>query len=476
MTTASGDGDAPEALAAMVRLGDRLATAGLSQLAIVEATAASIAELLDCAAVVFVERDGFLVPEGVHHRVPEGARLIRSIFDSVPHPLDDGLLGPVATSGQPLVVPVVPDEMLRTAYPRPEHAEYFDRFGVSSLVLSPMRTADGVLGVVAAAAEHGRAPFGDADVLVATDLCNRVAMALHNARLHEEAERARSRLHAIVEASADAVITIDSTGRVLTANAATEAVFGWCPRELVGRPIETLMPAPTASAHRSYLDRYLAGGLARVIGQRRVLEARHRDGRLFWAELSVAEITDSGTVAFTGFVRDVTERVERQAELARLAELDHLTGALNRLAMGRRLEEMMAAVDDQDGAVVVAFVDLDRFKAVNDRFGHAVGDKVLRIATDRIRAEDAVGRWGGDELVVAGARLGTTGTGADEVAATCERIRVAVNGPVRIDDLGEPVALAASVGCVSYPADGGNVDEIIAAADRDMFEAKARKA
>lgn len=148
-----------ERLRSIVSLGDRLADAGLDEQAIVTETARAIGATLSCAAVVFVARDDRLVPEGVHHRDPEGARLIRSIFESVPHPTEGGLLGPVFQSGEPMIVPEVPDDLLRSAYPLPEHGAYFDRFGVSSLVLSPMRSASGdVLGVVAAAAERGRPP------------------------------------------------------------------------------------------------------------------------------------------------------------------------------------------------------------------------------------------------------------------------------------------------------------------------------
>lgn len=475
---AAGRGDrSPEGrLAALVALGDRLARAHLDEREIVQATARSISETLECAAVVFLVRDELLVPEGVHHRTGEGAVLIRSIFESVPHPLEGGLLGPVVTSGEALVVPIVPDELLRSAYPRPEHAEYFDRFGVSSLVLSPMRSGDVILGVVAAAAEHGRAPFTQADVLIATDLCQRVTMALDNARLHATASAAAARLQAIVDASTDAVVTIDRTGLVISANAATEAVFGWPPHELQGRSIEELMPTATAEEHRGFLDRYLDGGPAHVIGQRRILEAQQRDGTRFWAELSVAEIDDGPSRVFTGFVRDVSDRVKHQAELTRLADLDPLTGGLTRRAMTERLTLLMAAAERSGDVVVVAFADLDDFKAVNDRHGHAAGDAILRIAGERIRArirqDDLLGRWGGDELLIVGVRQRSATTERGELAA---RIRQAVNGPVRLSDSRSAVTLSASVGWSSFPDDASDIDELVRLADAAMFEDKRRR-
>lgn len=474
-----GTGPPAPSLEALVALGDRLAAAGLDESAIVDATARSIGEALQCAAVVFVARRDLLIPEGVHHRDPEGAALIRSIFESVPHPTEGGLLGPVFQSGEPLIVPEVPDELLRTAYPRPEHGAYFDRFGVSSLVLSPMRSSTGAtLGVVAAAAERARAPFADADVLVATDLCRRVTLALENARFHAEAEAAVGRLHAIVEASADAVITIDAQGTVIDANRATATVFGWEPDELAGQGIECLMPPSTAEAHRGFLDRYLQGGPARVIGQRRVIEAIHRDGHHFWAELSVAELADDGRGAlFTGFVRDVSDRVARHQELARLADLDPLTGALNRRALTSRAVEMIRRAREHGGSVTIAFIDLDRFKAVNDEHGHEAGDEVLQITADRIRSsirrDDALGRWGGDEWVVAAPRASGSDPAA-EATALSHRVARAVYGPVRVADAAAPVVLSASVGCAVHPLDGEDFDELVRLADQAMFAAKPR--
>ena len=412
----------------------------------------------------------------MRHRDPDGAALIRSIFESVPHPTEGGLLGPVFARGEPLIVPEVPDELLRGAYPRPEHGAYFDRFGVTSLILSPMRASSGrTLGVVAAAAEHSRSPFTDADVLVATDLCRRVTLALENARLHAEAAGTASRLHAIVEASTDAVITIDATGTVVDANAATEAIFGWRPEALVGRSIEVLMPVATALRHAGFLERYLDGAPPRVIGQRRVVEARRSDGRRFWAELSVAEIAGGDTPLFTGFVRDVSERMQHEAELSRLAERDELTGLLNRRAIAREVEERLRDVDEHGGMAAVVFLDLDDFKAVNDERGHDVGDAVLRIAARRVRScvrtDDAIGRWGGDELLVA-ARREEDRDAAGDAAAIADRVREAVDGPVRVDDAPTPVHLSASVGWSVYPRDAPDVQGLVRHADQAMFAAK----
>lgn len=463
-------------LRSIVSLGDGLADAGLDEHAIVSEAARAIGASLSCAAVVFVARGDRLVPEGVHHRDPEGARLIRSIFESVPHPTEGGLLGPVFQGGEPLVVPVVPDELLRAAYPLPEHGAYFDRFGVGSLVVCPMRSASGdVLGVVAAAAERDRPAFAEGDVLAATELCQRVTMAIENARLHAEAASAATRLHAIVEASTDAVVTIDTDGRVLSANQATAAVFGWSPDDLVGRSVGVLMPTATAAHHHEFLDRYLGGGAPQVIGQRRVIEAVHRDGHNFWAELSVAEITDGGAIAFTGFVRDVTDRVAHHAELARLADLDPLTGVLNRRALAARATELLEDATARGGTVAIAFIDLDHFKAVNDEHGHEAGDAVLRIAADRIRSairrDDALGRWGGDEWVVVAPR--TPGADpVDDVDAMAGRIARAVQGPVRVADAAAPVVLAASVGVAVHPKDADDFDHLVLLADHAMFAAK----
>ncbi len=137
---------------------------------------------------------------------------------------------------------------------------------------------------------------------------------------------ARARMGELARASsavsgsiADAVITIDEQGLIHDFNAAAEAIFGYSADELIGQDVARLMPEPYASGHRGFLDAYLTGGPARVIGQRRELTALRRNGEEFAADLTVSEVWIGGQRIFTGIVRDLSaeKEAERQLRLAR---------------------------------------------------------------------------------------------------------------------------------------------------------------
>lgn len=123
-------------------------------------------------------------------------------------------------------------------------------------------------------------------------------------------------LRAVLDAAIDAVVVIDSTGRILLANYATERLFGWEAESLRGRDVCMLMPEPDRSAHAGYLERYLRTGVARVIGSGRNVTAQRRDGSCFPVRLSIGQVAGVEPPQFVGFLHDLTEQV-REAEAAR---------------------------------------------------------------------------------------------------------------------------------------------------------------
>ena len=140
---------------------------------------------------------------------------------------------------------------------------------------------------------------------------------------HEEAARWR----AIVESAVDAIIVIDRRGRIESFNPAAERMFGYTAGEVLGKNVSILMPAPHAAQHDSYIDRYMATRIPRIIGIGRDIDGRRKDGSVFPAHLSVGEVLMEGEAKFTGIVRDLTDRVNleqrlrEEAGLARIGEL-----------------------------------------------------------------------------------------------------------------------------------------------------------
>ncbi len=159
------------------------------------------------------------------------------------------------------------------------------------------------------------------------------------ARLEEE----QAVLRAVMDTSADAVVTIDEAGLVRSFSRAAETLFGYREAEIVGRNVSLLMPEPDRSAHDGYIRRYLETGRAQIIGRGRIVEAERRDGSRFPAHLMVGEIRRGGRRLFTGFVHDVTDR--RKAELEAAAQKHFADTILD-------TTEAMVVVADPDGRVL----------------------------------------------------------------------------------------------------------------------------
>jgi diguanylate cyclase (GGDEF)-like protein/PAS domain S-box-containing protein len=217
-------------------------------------------------------------------------------------------------------------------------------------------------------------------------------------------------------------------------------------------------------------------------GETTSLEYRMRgfDGVTRWVwERCTPRVDNAGTVLVDGVVADITERrrVEEQLADARdrlqqLAYHDPLTGLPNRLFFNERLEEALRSAGGVGVATrfAVLFVDLDRFKEVNDTSGHAVGDLVLFEVANRLRrvAGDAlVARLGGDEFLL----LEQPGRrDSDAAAQLAERIRAVLGWPHRL--AGREFILGSSVGVAHYPHDGSSADELVRAADAAMYREK----
>ena len=187
--------------------------------------------------------------------------------------------------------------------------------------------------------------------------------------------------------------------------------------------------------------------------------------------LSMRPLTDDmGRVTgAVGCIADVTEQVQLRKQLELRANVDELTSCLSRSAI---LQLLAAALDTQrqnHGGIAVVFVDLCRFKEVNDRFGHAAGDEVLQIAGARlknvVREGDHVGRFGGDEFLVVCPRV----AGEKVALEVAERIRTALSDSLHVT--AGTVELRASVG-VAWSGGSVDPDTLIARADNAMYEAK----
>lgn len=191
-----------------------------------------------------------------------------------------------------------------------------------------------------------------------------------------------------------------------------------------------------------------------------------------YASLSGEPIhVDGDYRGYRGVGRDVTERMRNEASLVRLATHDALTGLPNRTLLNQRLEQSMVRARRDNESLAVMFVDLDRFKAINDSMGHGAGDALLKQVAGRLRGvirdEDHVARLGGDEFVIV-ARCPDGKASAEELA---RHVLASLKTPVDLP--GQEVVIGASIGIGMFPSDGSSAEVLFRNADTAMYRAKA---
>src|SRR5205085_10094860 len=220
--------------------------------------------------------------------------------------------------------------------------------------------------------------------------------------------------------------------------------------------------------------RSVTRGLIDGVERRNRVLARNltRDGRAIWCEwYSSSFFDDTGRLSsILSLGQDVTARVEAEEQLKQAAVNDALTGLPNRNSLAARLEHALLRVNRAGDRLALLFIDLDRFKKVNDTLGHAAGDEVLRQAAARIRASvrevDTVARLGGDEFVV----LLETDVRPDTPGNIGERIRAGFSSPSEYR--GAEVTVGASVGVSLYPDHARDPATLLESADEAMYRVK----
>jgi len=278
-----------------------------------------------------------------------------------------------------------------------------------------------------------------------------------------------ARLEAILDNAADAILTVDAGGMVVSANAATARLFGYPAQHLIGMPFGLLVPAGVDGDAGVQLTR-----LSHSVPDECVLEGRDAQAETFPLSISVAPVQmaheGKEEQLFVCILRDLTEQQRSQEHIYRLAHHDVLTGLENRVALNVRLEQQLATARRHDEPAAVLFIDLDHFKKINDSLGHAAGDKLLVGAAERmkdvLRDVDTLARLGGDEFIIVLAGPLTP----DSVSSVAVRLVESLSQPYQL--AGHTVHSGASVGVALFPDDGQDAATLIRHADMAMYAAK----
>lgn len=271
----------------------------------------------------------------------------------------------------------------------------------------------------------------------------------------------------VFEASSESIVIMDAQKQVISVNQAFCTSTSYDFHEVVGKDLSFMVDLPEALAWTEARDKDIWSGEVIV---------RKRNGQQYPAWLMISAVykasNRSEVANYIATSIDITDRKAHEARIRFLAHHDVLTELPNRSLCQMRLAEALEYARKTNEKVAVLFIDLDRFKLINDTLGHHIGDGLLRTVarrlTQSVRADDTVSRLGGDEFVVI---LRHVGSRAELDATVSDRLLVAIRQSAVVE--GHSIAVSCSVGVAVYPDDAKEQTELMRRADAAMYEAKA---
>lgn len=287
-------------------------------------------------------------------------------------------------------------------------------------------------------------------------------------RLEESAAELRLSAN-VFEHAQEAIIVTDAGLKVQRSNRASSDVTGYSSERLLGTGLDQLFDQSSRQDDQIEL---ILHTLNRDDAWQGEISYRHADGHVIPTLQTISVVRDDqGRISHLIHIfNDITDAKENERRMQRLASLDSLTGLPNRAAQNRHIEQQLQQAAQQQQRCALLFIDLDNFKPVNDSFGHAVGDQLLKSVAKRLqhalREGDSVGRIGGDEFLVLTGNLQKPEE-ADVIAAKL------------IEHLLEPfhiaehrIRIGASIGIAYFPDDGSDAQTLTRMADQAMYVAK----
>ena len=268
--------------------------------------------------------------------------------------------------------------------------------------------------------------------------------------------------------SQEAVMFTDSQNRIVEVNPAFTRITGYEASEVIGKDPKILSSGRQSSEFYAELWQSL-----QAEGQwQGEIWNRHKDGHIYAEILSITKLFDeSGQLThYLAMFLDISRLKAHEEELRQIAHYDVLTGIPNRRLLQDRMRQDLARARRSERQLAVCYLDLDGFKPINDKYGHAIGDLVLIEITQRIQATmrevDTLARLGGDEFVLLITELSDT----DEIDKILERVLRTVSAPILIE--GKEMGVTASIGVTLFPKHGIDPDTLLRCADQAMYQAK----
>ncbi|SCZ62150.1 PAS domain S-box-containing protein/diguanylate cyclase (GGDEF) domain-containing protein [Thiohalomonas denitrificans] len=339
-----------------------------------------------------------------------------------------------------------------------------------SAIALPLRIDGEVIGALQIYADLPDA-FDTEEQSLLAELADDLAFGIHGQRTRRAREQAEAVLQVrnrAVESAHDGIMVTAVDRGVVYVNPAFTQITGYSQEEMIGRD-----PGLLAGDDRDQPGIHALNSALKRGKEAAVLLRNYRsDGSLFWNELHVSPVVDAdGTVGhYVGIINDVTDRKRYEEQLEYQANFDLLTGLPNRNLMQDRLAQALAHARRHDCLAALLFLDIDRFKLVNDTLGHDRGDELLQGVAKRLEAvlhsSDTVARYGGDEFVVILPDIGRP----EDVAQVAERLLHVLSEPILME--GHEFQATASIGASLYPRDGRDGGTLLKNADSAMYQAK----
>lgn len=287
----------------------------------------------------------------------------------------------------------------------------------------------------------------------------------------ERLEHSEARDRAILQSMRDGYFEMDVDGVILTVNPALCQLLGQTRETLIGHPYYELLGEDDLARARQPFQRAMQSGAGKTFA----IPLQRADDSLGYFEATVSLIHDlQGELrGYRGIVRDVSDQIAYQQQLLEMAYRDPLTGLGNRKAFDEQLGQALLRAGSGGSELALLYLDLDRFKEVNDRFGHDVGDALLRTVAERVRSTlrqpDKAYRLGGDEFAVL-----LEDSQENNPQRLAERLLAALVQPIALN--GERIDFVTpSIGIALYPRHAGDAEGLVRAADSAMYEAKRQR-
>ncbi|WP_341582150.1 diguanylate cyclase domain-containing protein [Marinobacter metalliresistant] len=272
----------------------------------------------------------------------------------------------------------------------------------------------------------------------------------------------------VIESSFEGIMVTDRDINIEFVNPAFTLLTGYSQDEVVGKTPQIL----SSGRHDDDFYQRMWNSLVTHGYWRGEIWNRRKTGELYLELLTITAITDEegNTTHYAGLFTDITQNRKNEEQIRQLAYYDALTGIPNRRLLEDRLEHAIRHAHRRSSLLAVMFMDLDHFKGVNDRLGHAAGDELLLQFTSRVqsclREDDTLARLGGDEFIVLLSDL----EHLDDVYRVAERLIARNHEPYHIN--GESLNVGSSIGISLYPRDGITASELLQGADIAMYRAK----